>query len=336
MKFIKIFIGVISISSMLLSCKTDDESNQVYNYSYSKIISNLDQRTSCVCFVNEQVGFTATANSQSMYKTIDGGKSWLIVNVNDCPINTIFFINENVGFAAGGVSGSNIGSAFPGSMIYKTTDGGESWQKQRISTNYSEQFSLYFVNDSVGFTVGLGYQAKTTNGGKSWIPFEFNFNGQMTKILFTDSNTGFVVGLFGNIFKSTDQGSIWNKMENKSIGHIYDLCFANKKIGYACGQGEIVKTIDGGNTWTTLTNSPSEMYFIHFVDENNGIAIGRGHYTGGDFGIWTNAIYKTTDGGKTWQMEDNVDFGAVASFPTSEIGYSIVPNSTVKIEFKKN
>jgi photosystem II stability/assembly factor-like uncharacterized protein len=73
------------------------------------------------------------------------------------------------------------------------------------------------------------------------------------------------------------------------------------------------------------------MYFIHFADNNKGIAIGYGHYTGGDYGGYTRAIYRTSDGGSTWEMEDNISIGPVASFPTNNTGYSVTADTTYKI-----
>lgn len=153
----------------------------------------------------------------------------------------------------------------------------------------------------------------------------------MSKVLFVDSQVGFAAGLFGNIFKTIDQGKSWTKTDNKNNGHIYDFCFVNNKTGYACGQREIVKTIDGGNSWKVLINSPIEIYYIHFADEKNGIAIGKGHYTGGDWGYWSEALYFTCDGGLTWKEEDNIAFGSATSFYSKTKGFSIVKNMTFKI-----
>ncbi len=156
----------------------------------------------------------------------------------------------------------------------------------------------------------------------------------MKKITFINAQTGFCAGLFGNIFKTTDQGESWVKTNNESDGHIYDLCFVNKSIGYAGGQKEMVKSIDGGDNWNSIIDSPSEVYFINFADENNGIAIGLGHYTGGDWGEWTRALFRTKDGGTTWEMEDNIEFDYFTSFYDNFNGYSIVPNKTFKISYE--
>lgn len=69
----------------------------------------------------------------------------------------IFFLDENLGWAADG----------PGAMVYKTTDGGESWTFQFSDNNYFR--NIEFLNENVGFLGTLDSKFyKTTNGGQNW------------------------------------------------------------------------------------------------------------------------------------------------------------------------
>lgn len=333
MKNVRLTIGLILIVISFFACKSNSDQMRINNYSYQSVTSNLSGIPNFACFVDDKTGFIASLGK--IGKTVDGGVSWRVDSITDVPIYSIFFVDENVGFAVGGQANCGGTGCTPiGSVVYKTINAGATWTKQIVPYLSSELNSVFFVNNQVGFAVGLGLQLKTTNGGITWVPFEFEFKGLMDKIAFVNSQTGFAMGLFGNVIKTVDQGQHWIKAINSSDGHIYDFCFASEQVGYAAGQKEIVKTIDGGNTWSVLPGSPSEIYFIHFADEKQGVAIGKGHYTGGDWGTWTSAIYCTSDGGSTWQIEDNVKFGSVASFYSGKAGYSVVNNATFKITMK--
>lgn len=74
-----------------------------------------------------------------------------------------------------------------------------------------------------------------------------------------------------------------------------DLTFINETTGFAITQGFIVKTNDGGSTWTSITlpvNAPLKK--IQFTDSNTGYIIGGDN----TFGI----LLKTTDGGQNWSV----------------------------------
>ena len=299
---------------------------------YKELQSNLSESVNSVCFIDAKNGFAAGAGK--IFKTIDSGLTWESDSVTNLPFKSIYFVDNNVGFVVGGQSscgGTNC--TVPGSIVYKTIDAGVSWNELNIPYQWSELNSVYFIDENIGFAIGLGLHIKTNNGGQTWQQFKFDFQGLMTKINFIDRQTGFSAGLFGNIFKTTNQGENWIKTNNESDGHIYDFYFVNGNIGFAGGQKEIIKTIDGGQTWHIINNSPTEIYFIQFSDENNGIAIGKGHYTGGDWGTWTTALFRTGNGGITWAKEDNVELSYIASFYDHNNGYSITRNKTFSIKY---
>jgi len=315
---------------LTIACEKDNY-NCPINYDYEALSSVLETSGTCISFIDENTGFIAN-HSGRVFKTIDKGFSWTSDSITDLPLRSIYFINKDIGFAVGGkTSCSGSGCTVPGSIVYKTIDGGVSWVKQTIPYEESKLNSVFFIDENIGFAVGLGLQLKTINGGQKWDEFKFDNQGWMGKVHFVSSSTGFAAGILGNIYKTSDQGTNWSNTSNESDGHVYDFSFPSLNVGYAAGQKEMVKTIDGGNTWRILSDSPCEIYFLHFADNLNGIAIGEGHYTGGDWGYWTSAIYRTSDGGLTWGKEDNIEFGSVTSFFSEKVGYSLGVDSLYKI-----
>lgn len=335
MKTVKLLIGLVVIALTILSCEKE---NQVVpsikkSFIYQEFPSNLNILAKCVYFIDDKIGFAG--GNGIICKTIDGGLTWETDSVSNLTFYSIFFVNKNIGFAVGGQSSiGGTGGKIPGSIVFKTINAGMTWQKLNIPNTSYELHSVFFINENIGFAIGLGLPIKTTDGGETWEQFEFEYKGMMKKITFIDSQTGFAAGLFGNIFRTSNQGASWTLTDNASDGHIYDSYFVGDTIGYACGGKEMIKTTDGGKSWNILKNSPDGVYFLHFADENNGIAIGYGHYTGGCYGTMTSAIYRTENGGETWDIEDNIEFGYIASFYSKTDGFSVTPYKTFKISYK--
>jgi photosystem II stability/assembly factor-like uncharacterized protein len=83
----------------------------------------------------------------------------------------------------------------------------------------------------------------------------------------------------------------------KFSSRVDDIFIVNGKTGYAvCGDGQIVKSIDSGNTWATVFQD-TNTYFrsVEFINEQKGFA--------GGFpikGVYKNIFLKTLNGGLTW------------------------------------
>ena len=72
-------------------------------------------------------------------------------------------------------------------------------------------------------------------------------------------------------------------------------------MGWAVGSnndfsdgGVILKTIDGGKTWTTQYSTSGSLTSIHFLDQYNGWVVG-------EYGI----ILRTTNGGTNWIQQNS-------------------------------
>lgn len=87
-----------------------------------------------------------------------------------------------------------------------------------------------------------------------------------------------------------------------------DIFFINEKTGwYVNGAGKIFKTTDAGDTWTQKLHKPGT-YFrcIAFIDEKIGLAgnIGPGYFPNVSD---STPLYRTTDGGETWQPVTSIE-----------------------------
>ncbi len=123
-----------------------------------------------VCFINSTEGF---ALGQSFFKTVDSGVTW--TKVADFPNSyhgeTLFFLNENIGFIAGKEG-----------KIYKTTNGGLDWYKEETYTLFRDYFNkIVFSPTGNGLAVGL-YGTILYNENGNLISSNFDLNPKLATV----------------------------------------------------------------------------------------------------------------------------------------------------------
>lgn len=159
----------------------------------------------------------------------------------------------------------------------------------------------------------VGYGGKilmTTDGGKSWQEKPSGTEMALYRIQFVDDRTGWISGQSGLLLHTTDGGETWQKEESGTDLSLFSLFFLDKTRGWAVGDKAVyLKTTSGGESWEANYIQPSLegisedvtlavvepiLYDVHFVDARTGWMVG-------EFG----KIYHTTDGGITWQEQQN-------------------------------
>lgn len=242
---------------------------------------------SALDFVNANVGWASNGRGY-LLNTTNGGKVWKPTTLQ--LVDNVDFVDENVGYA---VVQKSISSNQRG--IYKSTNGGDSWNLQTDIIGGSGK--IQFIDSSVGWaTSGASLIYRTTDGGANWNDSNVGFS--INSFFFLNANTGWVGGYNGQVSKTTNGGISWSSVSvglSSSVGYIY---FKNASDGYTSDNSTNKRTTDGGLTWTTLTNNPDNFAFtsLTFADANVGIAL-TGYYDP-NFGAITT---QTRDGGATWK-----------------------------------
>ncbi|MCH6201890.1 hypothetical protein MMU07_20090 [Aquiflexum sp. LQ15W] len=185
---------------------------------------------------------------------------------------------------------------------------------------------------------------KSTNGGTTFKSIFDNYNQSIGVIEVDPSNPDNVVWVgtgetwvrnsvsYGNgLYKTTDGGTTWNKVGFENSDRISGIAINPENssemyvgvLGALWGDSEergVYKTTDGGQTWTNVLAGMKDTgcsdLFMDPKDPNTLYAafwqVRRTAYSFSSGGP-NSALYKTTDGGKTWTKIHN-------GFPGGELG----------------
>lgn len=175
-------------------------------------------------FLNENFGIICGGQgtmTYGLYKTTDGGNTWIDLN-NQYRFRSIKIFSEQIIYAASY------------SHLYKSSDGGLSWNLLFTYDN-QEIADYFFIDENNGFLIGdpdVNFN-RTVDGGVTWIREEIPYEWYK-QIKFLNKNIGVLIDEEGQINVSYDGGRTW-----KYDGNHYSfnsLKLVNNKI-YITGDG---------------------------------------------------------------------------------------------------
>ncbi|HEX2616370.1 MAG TPA: hypothetical protein VHL57_02445 [Flavobacteriales bacterium] len=163
---------------------------------------------------------------------------------------------------------------------------------------------LFFIGADTGWVAcgGDGNILRTYNGGASW-QMVYSGAAYLRSIEFATPQVGFCGTLNGGFLKTTDGGNTWHDIANLMPPPVYvcGLCAATPDVifgvGVYHGPAYVVRSRDGGDTWTKtdLSSLASGLVDVYFLNADTGFIAGIALPPARD-GI----ILATTDGGDTW------------------------------------
>jgi photosystem II stability/assembly factor-like uncharacterized protein len=245
------------------------------------------------------------AASGGVLKTTDLGTTWenTFNEATTISIGAVAIDPNNPEVLYAGTGEANASSySFLGDGVYKTTNGGDTWENigltasayvGRIIVDYSNSENVYVAACGNLFSVG-GERGiyKSQNGGMDW-----------EQVLFVNDSTSGV-----DLVQHPENPEIlFAAMWERKRG-------LNSRNSFGDGSG-IWKSIDGGNTWEEMTNGVPTGTNVGRI----GLAIAKSNpdvlYAVYDMPNTEVNVYKTNNGGDTWnQTNDNALDGMNSSF----------------------
>jgi photosystem II stability/assembly factor-like uncharacterized protein len=243
----------------------------------------LNNAFSSIYFSSPNTGYFIGGQGlpETLYKTIDGGLTFIqITNGFQSIKETVYFINDSVGYMAG----------WYGGMIAKTTNGGLNWQLLD-TINFPDTWDVYFSNQNTGYltTNGGGNSTirNTTDGGATWTTQISLASGNwwlFRKFFFINPLTAVVVGDYGTIYKTTNGGgvgiqeaqlihsiNIYPNPFSSSTTMQTDIIFKDAILTVYNSLGQQVKQIKNINDKTIIFHRdclPIGFYFVRLTQDN--------------------------------------------------------------------
>ena len=232
-----------------------------------------------IYFRNEKNGYLVAG--RKMFITSDGGATWretIIYRPGDIKNGTpeflsIRFADRRRGLVVGSVL--NRGGAVIDSLVMRTTDGGETWQRIIVPSK-TELYHLDYNGSSHGWIVGdEGVILATVDGGDTWILQNSKTRLALFNVDFRDDDEGYAVGEKGMILRTENGGLLWQRVITGNIVNFMRVDFADDKNGWIVGHGGIVlRSSDKGRTWIKQDSNSNGHLFGLYITKKYGWAVG--------------------------------------------------------------
>lgn len=271
---------------------------------------------------------------KGIYKSTDAGSTWQFSGIKHAgQISQITIHPKNPDIAYASVVGNPFG-ATPDRGIFRTKDGGKTWQK------------VLFINEHTGASsIAMNWSNPDELYAGAWRaqrkPWSIVSGGPATE---------------GGIYKSTDGGDHWTHLAGglpkNLIGKVWlDVAQSNPKVVYAQIEapeleGGLYRTDDAGATWKLVNNSQRlrarpfyfNKVFVNPKDENEVYVTELGFHHSTDGGktfaplnpqhgdnhvVWINPddpkiFIETNDGGANITQDGGKTFSSEMNQPTAE------------------
>ncbi len=252
--------------------------------------ANLGARINTIAVVpNSSTIYVGFANG-GVWKSVNAGTTWqpifddqTVLTIGDIAIDP----NDTSTIYVGTGDPNITGYPAIGNGVYKSTNGGQTWTYLGLSETATTSKIIVNPNNSNQIfvaTMGLPFERntdrglyRTNDGGQTW-----------QRILFLSDQSG-ITDLVMNPNDPSELFAVgWDRLRNN-----------HESISYGIN-AKILKTNDGGQTWTLLTNGLPQG-----ISSRTGIAICESNpnilyalYIGTDYQVA--GVYKSTDGGASW------------------------------------
>ena len=333
------------------------------NYRYWAVIRTSDAGAHWTVLYRQRVVPSLTATVQqldclsntdvyalighTLIATANGGHTWRTL--------TPGVAVQNMSFTAGGngwateitpLPTHNQADAQDRVVVLHTANAGRTWTIQKSMIQPAQSSTrITFLNPSDGWLITSNTAAmtdqlfKTVDGGRHWILVQKYLlrDGDPLGVgqpVFLNPNYGWIPDGMGampmaaGLDITTDGGRhfhLYGAQRARSAGSV---ALVSRQVGYFSGYNInfrfVLKTVDGGRTFTQILPQYTPTEGVHFVTARLGYGLGDAS----DF----SAFLTSKDGGQTWQLTSHIPGtnpnGATLTFANAKDGWIVTQNQT--------
>ena len=242
-------------------------------------------------FVSDQTGW---AVGEHLWKTIDGGASWVQLNTN-LPASDRFsgidFIDEQQGWIVEGEQRASDGILYLYGTVYATKDGGKHWDKTPLSDGFFGA-DIQFYDAYSGWIIPWGHKGlfHTIDGGETWDSKRTGDIHYLMDIDLFSEQEGWALGYAYNlcsdehnyttyIYYSSDAGKTIKEVNAScSLSSPNEIDFADAQHGWVADSHRILSTNDKGWNWVEeyqLLDETDSIKSLHMINTHSGWAVSR-------------------------------------------------------------
>ncbi len=246
---------------------------------WSQVELGTEENINEIYFRNDKNGYLVAG--RKVFITSDGGNSWSetvlvkpgIIRDGTPEFLSIRFADRRRGIVVGSVLNRQ-GNVID-SLVMRTVDGGETWQRVSVPSRY-ELFHLDFVGSERVWIVGdRGVILASSDGGSTWIKQDSGTVRALYNVDFRDRKDGYAVGAGGTILRTESGGDNWAVVRTSFPATFMRVDFADDKNGWIVGHGgTILRSGDRGRSWVKQESSTDESLYGLFMMRRYGWAIG--------------------------------------------------------------
>jgi photosystem II stability/assembly factor-like uncharacterized protein len=283
----------------------------------------VDPKDPNIVLVAAQGALYSHTLQRGIFKSVDGGATWKNVLYVDDKTGaaelSMDMNNPRILYAAMWEHGRlpwKVISGGPGSGLYKSTDGGDTWTrlkdglpeemgKMSIAVSRSNPNKVYALIESDSNKEAGGLFV-STNGGQTWNRIS-NDHRLVQRAwyyieLFVDPrNENTVYVLSASALRSTDGGKTWDTLSG-THGDYHDLWInPNDPTNFIISNdGGSAITFNGGKSWSTESNMPTAQFYRINVDNQFPYRIYAGQQDNSSVSIASRELYNGGITGASW------------------------------------
>src|SRR5262245_27689386 len=238
--------------------------------------------------------FTGQYGGQHLYKTTDAGTNWTTLQDDGAPCAALAVDPDNPAIVY----------QMRAQGLAKSTDGGVTFTTV-LPGNEVTDIAFNPADHSIIYAARTDGVRRSSDGGATWTAVDAGFRSDGIGAVAVNeaSNTVMTAVYCSNIFSSTDEGATWTPSNVSSYGWAFATDPQSPLTVYAAITPSLLKSVDGGTTWTFLGNIPTGNPTDPFVQQATKVVVDPSTSPSTLYvATGYNGLFRSTDSATTWHQ----------------------------------